>query len=138
MSQVKDPQIEITEAIRLVLGVARLGEQGLRGRWRSHGLGKGGQYVLATVFPRTAKPAAPIGGCWITVAMPGTPTMTRQALVCSLRGPDQIQLGRAHDAPIRRRLALACRRENFRDGGTSAMMPSLCGARRQQPVWLTT
>ncbi|CAJ1501179.1 BrxE family protein [[Mycobacterium] burgundiense] len=48
----------MTEAIRLVLGIARLGEQGLRGWWRSHGLGKGGQYVLSTAFPRTAKSAA--------------------------------------------------------------------------------
>lgn len=58
MSQVREPQVEITEAVRLVLGIARLGEQGLRGWWRSHGLGKGGQYVLATAFPRTAKSAA--------------------------------------------------------------------------------
>jgi hypothetical protein len=58
LSQVNEPQTEITEAIRLVLGIARLGEQGLRGWWRSHGLGKGGQYVLATAFPRTAKSAA--------------------------------------------------------------------------------
>lgn len=45
-------------AIRLVLGVARLGEQGLRGWWRSHGLGKGGQYVLQRSFPRTGRVAA--------------------------------------------------------------------------------
>jgi hypothetical protein len=45
-------------AIRLVLGVARLGEQGLRGWWRSHGLSKGGQYVLQRSFPRTGTAAA--------------------------------------------------------------------------------
>lgn len=58
MGQFSEPRSEIDEGIRLVLGIARLGEQGLRGWWRSHGLGKGGQYVLATAFPRTAKPAA--------------------------------------------------------------------------------
>lgn len=46
------------ETIRLVLGVARLGEQGMRGWWRSHGLGKGGQYVLGKTFPRTFRAAA--------------------------------------------------------------------------------
>ena len=58
MSLVSEPQSDIDEAIRLVLGIARLGEQGLREWWRSHGLGRGGQYVLAAAFPRTAKPAA--------------------------------------------------------------------------------
>lgn len=46
------------ETIRLVLGVARLGEQSLHGWWRSHGLGKGGQYVLGKTFPRTYRSAA--------------------------------------------------------------------------------
>ena len=46
------------QAIRLTLGVARLGEQSLRGWWRSHGLGKGGQYVLGKAFPRTYRSAA--------------------------------------------------------------------------------
>jgi hypothetical protein len=46
------------QAIRLVLGVARLGEEPLRGWWRSHGLGKGGQYVLGKTFPRTYRSAA--------------------------------------------------------------------------------
>jgi hypothetical protein len=46
------------EVIRLVLGVSRLGEQGLRGWWRSHGLGKGGQYVLKKAYPRTYRSAA--------------------------------------------------------------------------------
>jgi hypothetical protein len=49
---------ETDQAIRLVLGISRLGEQGLRGWWRSHGLGKGGQYVLGKSFPRTGRPAA--------------------------------------------------------------------------------
>ena len=37
----------------LVLGVARLGEAGLRGWWQSHGLDQAGQYVLGGSFPRT-------------------------------------------------------------------------------------
>ncbi len=44
--------------IKLVLGISRLGEDGLRGWWRSHGLGKGGQYVLGKSFPRTGRAAA--------------------------------------------------------------------------------
>lgn len=39
--------------IDLVLGVARLGEAGLRGWWQSHGLDQAGQYVLGGSFPRT-------------------------------------------------------------------------------------
>jgi len=46
------------QAILLVLGVSRLGEQGLLGWWRSHGLGKGGRYVLGNTFPRTYRSAA--------------------------------------------------------------------------------
>lgn len=53
-----NPSTEADEAIRLVLGIARLGEQGLRGWWRSHGLSKGGQYVLKGTFPRTYRSAA--------------------------------------------------------------------------------
>ena len=56
--RVTEPIAETDRAIRLVLGVARLGEQGLRGWWRSHGLGKGGQYVLTRSFPRTWRAAA--------------------------------------------------------------------------------
>jgi hypothetical protein len=50
--------IDTNGAIRPLLGVARLGEQSLRGWWRSHGLGKGGQYVLGKAFPRTYRSAA--------------------------------------------------------------------------------
>lgn len=39
--------------IALVLGVARLGEVGLQGWWRSHGLAAAGEYVLGGAFPRT-------------------------------------------------------------------------------------
>jgi hypothetical protein len=46
------------ETVRLVLGIARLGEQSMRGWWLSHGLGKGGQYVLSRAFPRTFRAAA--------------------------------------------------------------------------------
>jgi hypothetical protein len=46
------------ETTRLVLGIARLGEQSMRGWWRSNGLGRGGQYVLGQTFPRTFRAAA--------------------------------------------------------------------------------
>jgi hypothetical protein len=49
---------ETDQDIRLLLGVARLGEQNLRGWWRSHGLDRGGQYVLSRAFPRTYRSAA--------------------------------------------------------------------------------
>lgn len=42
----------------LVLAVARLGETGLRGWWRSHGLGQAGRYVLGGAFPRTWRSTA--------------------------------------------------------------------------------
>jgi len=44
--------------IRLVLGVARLGEADLRGWWRSHGLDRTGSYVLSGALRRTWRPAA--------------------------------------------------------------------------------
>ena len=44
--------------IDLLLGVARLGEAGLRGWWQSHGLDQAGQYVLGGSFPRTWRCAA--------------------------------------------------------------------------------
>ncbi|WP_208027654.1 BrxE family protein [Rhabdothermincola sediminis] len=50
--------LRTNEAIFLVLGIARLGEQSLRGWWRSHGLGRGGRYVLSRAFPRTYRAAA--------------------------------------------------------------------------------
>jgi hypothetical protein len=38
--------VDHERVIDLVLGVARLGEAGLRGWWQSHGLDQAGQYVL--------------------------------------------------------------------------------------------
>src|SRR3954454_18090883 len=46
------------DIVRLVLGVARLGENDLRGWWRGHALDRTGQYVLSTMFPRTWRQAA--------------------------------------------------------------------------------
>jgi hypothetical protein len=46
------------EAIRLVLGVARLGELDLAGWWSTHGLDRTGSYILARAFKRTWRPAA--------------------------------------------------------------------------------
>ena len=44
--------------IRLVLGVARLGENDLRGWWKGHAMDRTGQYVLSSMFRRTWRPAA--------------------------------------------------------------------------------
>lgn len=46
------------DAIRLVLGVARLGEKDLRGWWKGHAIDRTGEYVLSSMFRRTWKPAA--------------------------------------------------------------------------------
>lgn len=48
----------VEAAVRLVLGVARLGEADLRGWWNCHGLDKVGSFVLERAFPRTWRPAA--------------------------------------------------------------------------------
>jgi hypothetical protein len=47
-----------SEIVRLVLGVARLGENDLRGWWKGHALDRTGQYVLSSMFRRTWRPAA--------------------------------------------------------------------------------
>jgi len=44
--------------VRLVLGVARLGENDLRGWWGGHALDRTGSYVLSSMFRRTWRPAA--------------------------------------------------------------------------------
>jgi hypothetical protein len=44
--------------VRLVVGIARLGEASLRGWWQSHGLDQAGRYVLGGAFPRTWRSAA--------------------------------------------------------------------------------
>ena len=44
--------------VRLVLGVARLGEADLRGWWNCHGLDSVGSYVLERTLPRTWRSAA--------------------------------------------------------------------------------
>jgi hypothetical protein len=44
--------------VRLVLGVARLGENDLRGWWQGHALDRTGQYVLSSTFRRTWRAAA--------------------------------------------------------------------------------
>ncbi len=46
------------DIVRLLLGVARLGENDLRGWWKGHALDRTGQYVLASMFRRTWRPAA--------------------------------------------------------------------------------
>jgi hypothetical protein len=49
---------QIDDCVRLVLGVARLGEVDLYGWWSTHGLDRAGQYVLARAFRRTWRSAA--------------------------------------------------------------------------------
>jgi hypothetical protein len=48
----------LDDAVRLVLGVARLGEADLAGWWGSHGLDSVGRYVLRRAFRRTWQVAA--------------------------------------------------------------------------------
>lgn len=43
--------------VKMVLGVARLGEVDLRGWWNCHGLDRSGSFVLGRAFRRTAGPA---------------------------------------------------------------------------------
>lgn len=47
----------VEDTIRLVLGVARLGEIDLTGWWGCHGLDRAGTYVLSRAFPRTSRSA---------------------------------------------------------------------------------
>ena len=47
----------VAAEVRMVLGVARLGEVDLRGWWSCHGLDRAGSFVLSRAFPRTARPA---------------------------------------------------------------------------------
>ena len=46
------------DIVRLVLAIARLGENDLRGWWQGHALDRTGQYVLSSMFRRTWRPAA--------------------------------------------------------------------------------
>jgi hypothetical protein len=46
------------ETVRVALGVARLGENDLRGWWQGHAIDRTGQYVLSSMFRRTWRPAA--------------------------------------------------------------------------------
>lgn len=58
MSDESSPSPDARQIARLVLGIARLGEQDQRGWWRGHGLDRTGQYALSSMFPRTWRPAA--------------------------------------------------------------------------------
>lgn len=51
-------EVDVQKTVRLVLGVARLGEADLAGWWNSHGLDRPGSYVLSRSFRRTWRPAA--------------------------------------------------------------------------------
>ena len=49
---------EVDDVVRLIVGVARLGEADLTGWWGSHGLDRAGSYVLARSFRRTWRSVA--------------------------------------------------------------------------------
>jgi hypothetical protein len=50
--------VDTVSAVRLVIGVARLGENDLRGWWQGHAMDRTGQYVLSGMFRRTWRSAA--------------------------------------------------------------------------------
>src|SRR4051812_48918110 len=50
--------IDTDTVVRLVLGVARLGEADLAGWWSSHGMDRAGRYVLSRSFRRTWRSVA--------------------------------------------------------------------------------
>ena len=50
--------VNTADTIRLVLGVARLGENDLQGWWQGHAMDRTGQYVLSGMFRRTWRSAA--------------------------------------------------------------------------------
>ena len=50
--------VDTANAVQLVVGVARLGENDLRGWWQGHAMDRTGQYVLSGMFRRTWRPAA--------------------------------------------------------------------------------
>jgi hypothetical protein len=53
------PDTTVTaDVVRLVLSVARLGENDLCGWWKGHAMDRTGQYVLSSMFRRTWRPAA--------------------------------------------------------------------------------
>jgi len=58
MTKLSDSAEHIDDCVRLVLGVARLGEADLQGWWSTHGLDRAGRYVLARAFRRTWRSAA--------------------------------------------------------------------------------
>jgi hypothetical protein len=50
--------LDTADVVRLVLGVARLGENDLRGWWQGHAMDRTGRYVLSGMFRRTWRSAA--------------------------------------------------------------------------------
>jgi len=53
-----EPVNDTARAVRLVLGIARLGENDLCGWWNGHAIDRTGRYVLSGMFRRTWRPAA--------------------------------------------------------------------------------
>jgi hypothetical protein len=50
--------LDTADAVQLVLGVARLGENDLRGWWQGHAMDRTGRYVLSGMLRRTWRSAA--------------------------------------------------------------------------------
>jgi len=50
--------LDTADSVRLVLGVARLGENDMRGWWQGHAMDRTGRYVLSGMFRRTWQSAA--------------------------------------------------------------------------------
>jgi hypothetical protein len=58
MTTLEEQAGAVNETVRLVLGVARLGETDLAGWWSTHGLDSAGRWVLARALRRTWRSAA--------------------------------------------------------------------------------
>lgn len=58
MTTLEERAADVNDTVRLVLGIARLGEADLAGWWSTHGLDSAGRWVLARAFRRTWRSAA--------------------------------------------------------------------------------
>jgi hypothetical protein len=106
---VAEPGVEV----RLLLGVARLGEADLFGWWRTRGLGDAGRYVLGQGLPRT----------WILAALEG------DVLSAAVRHEDVFRRSDAlhlfSDELPGKRLALSWLRERKVEGEADGLLAEL-------------
>lgn len=110
---------DLTPEVRLVLGVARLGETDLFGWWRSRGLGEAGRYVLGDGLPRT----------WVLAALEGDvlSAAARHEEVFGRR--DALHL--FSDELPAKRLALSWLRERKVEGEADGLLEELRGWSRE-------